>query len=101
VHVNVTITLVLAGRSVTCVELDLDVVPRPRGRVEVLVEDEFLEHQVLLDDSGRGSFGGPPGLETQARPPKAQPAEATDRLSRDSVDNGSRPYNSRAAWALT
>jgi uncharacterized protein len=47
-YVDVTTTPTWAGRSVTCVDLDLDVIRRRDGRVEVLDEDEFEEHQVRL-----------------------------------------------------
>lgn len=47
-YVDVATTPTWAGRSVTCVDLDLDVVRRPDGVVEVLDEDEFAAHQVEL-----------------------------------------------------
>ena len=50
---------VLEEGTVTAVNLDLDVVRYFDGRVEVLDEDEFAEHQVQL--------GYPAELITQAR----------------------------------
>lgn len=58
-YVDVTTTPTWRGRSVTCVDLDLDVIRRRDGRVELLDEDEFLEHQV--------SLGYPDALIRQAR----------------------------------
>jgi uncharacterized protein len=46
VYVDVTTRPVRAPGLVTAVDLDLDVVRRRDGRVEVLDEDEFAEHQV-------------------------------------------------------
>jgi hypothetical protein len=46
VYVDVTTRPCWAGSTVTCVDLDLDVVRNRDGRVELLDEDEFLEHQV-------------------------------------------------------
>ncbi len=48
IYVNVTTRPVLDGDTVTAVDLDLDVVRFFDGRVEVLDEDEFAEHQVQL-----------------------------------------------------
>lgn len=48
IYVDVTTTPRWRGGSVTCVDLDLDVVRRPGGGVEVLDEDEFAAHQVEL-----------------------------------------------------
>ena len=45
---DVTTRPVLDGDTVTAVDLDLDVVRWADGRVEVLDEDEFAEHQVQL-----------------------------------------------------
>ena len=46
VYVDVTTQPVVQGNVVTAVDLDLDVVRRHDGIVEVLDEDEFAEHQV-------------------------------------------------------
>ena len=46
VYVDVTTTPRWVGSTVTCVDLDLDVIRNRDGRVELLDEDEFLEHQV-------------------------------------------------------
>ncbi len=48
IYADVTTRPVLAGDTVTAVDLDLDVVRYVGGRVEVLDEDEFAEHQVQL-----------------------------------------------------
>ena len=48
IYVDVTTRPVLDGDTVTAVDLDLDVVRFFDGRVEVLDEDEFAEHQVQL-----------------------------------------------------
>jgi hypothetical protein len=48
IYVDVTTRPVLAAGTVTAVDLDLDVVRFFDGRVEVLDEDEFAEHQVQL-----------------------------------------------------
>ncbi len=48
IYVNVTTRPVLDGDTITAVNLDLDVVRYLDGRVEVLDEDEFAEHQVQL-----------------------------------------------------
>ena len=48
IYVDVTTRPVLDGDTVTAVDLDLDVVRYVDGRVEVLDEDEFAEHQVQL-----------------------------------------------------
>jgi uncharacterized protein len=47
-YVDVTSAPVWSGGTMTCVDLDLDVIRRPDGRVELLDEDEFLDHQVRL-----------------------------------------------------
>jgi protein associated with RNAse G/E len=36
-----------------CVDLDLDVVRRPNGRVQLLDDDEFMRHQVELEYPAR------------------------------------------------
>ena len=59
IYVNVTTRPALDGGTVSAVNLDLDVVRWRDGRVEVLDEDEFAEHQVQL--------AYPPELITQAR----------------------------------
>ena len=59
IYVDVTTRPALAEGTVSAVDLDLDVVRYRDGRVEVLDEDEFAEHQVLL--------GYPAELITQAR----------------------------------
>jgi predicted RNA-binding protein associated with RNAse of E/G family len=46
IYVDVTDRPVRAGDLVHAVDLDLDVIRRFDGRVEVLDEDEFTEHQV-------------------------------------------------------
>jgi hypothetical protein len=46
VYVDVTSTPRWVGSTVTCVDLDLDVIRNRDGSVELLDEDEFLEHQV-------------------------------------------------------
>jgi hypothetical protein len=48
IYVDVTTRPVLGAGTVTAVDLDLDVVRYLDGRVEVLDEDEFAEHQVQL-----------------------------------------------------
>ena len=48
IYVDVTTRPVLDGSTVTAVDLDLDVIRYADGRVEVLDEDEFAEHQVRL-----------------------------------------------------
>jgi hypothetical protein len=45
-YVDVTSRPTWSGREVTAIDLDLDVVRWRDSRVEVLDEDEFLEHQV-------------------------------------------------------
>ncbi len=59
IYADVTTRPVLADGRVTAVDLDLDVVRFWDGRVAVLDEDEFAEHQVQL--------GYPAGLIAQAR----------------------------------
>lgn len=48
VYVDVPTTPVWRRDVVTCVDLDLDVIRRTDGVVELLDEDEFLDHQVRL-----------------------------------------------------
>lgn len=48
IYVDVTSTPVWTGGTVTCVDLDLDVVRRPDGKVQLLDEDEFIQHQIEL-----------------------------------------------------
>ena len=48
IYADVTTRPVLDGDTVTAVDLDLDVVRYLDGRVAVLDEDEFAEHQVRL-----------------------------------------------------
>jgi uncharacterized protein len=48
IYVDVTTRPVLDGDTITAVDLDLDVVRYLDGRVAVLDEDEFAEHQVRL-----------------------------------------------------
>ncbi|MBK5223361.1 MAG: YgaC family protein [Acidimicrobiia bacterium] len=57
--------------SVTMVDLDLDVVQFVDGRVEMLDEDEFIEHQVL--------YGYPPDIIEAALTASAQVFEAVQR----------------------
>ena len=59
IYVDVTTRPALENDTVRAVDLDLDVVRWRDGRVEVLDEDEFAEHQVQL--------GYPAELITQAR----------------------------------
>jgi hypothetical protein len=59
IYVDVTTRPALDDGTVRAVDLDLDVVRFRDGRVEVLDEDEFAEHQVQL--------GYPAELITQAR----------------------------------
>lgn len=47
IYVDVTTRPIRDERSVRAVDLDLDVIRRRNGKVEVLDEDEFAEHQVL------------------------------------------------------
>jgi protein associated with RNAse G/E len=49
IYADVTTRPVLSPGQVTAVDLDLDVVRYRDGRVAVLDEDEFAEHQVQLD----------------------------------------------------
>jgi uncharacterized protein len=51
VYVDITTPCVWADdeSTVTAVDLDLDVIKGPTGRVWVDAEDEFAEHQVTLD----------------------------------------------------
>lgn len=49
VYVDVTTAPIWTGRTVACVDLDLDVVRRPNGEVQLLDEDEFMSHQVELE----------------------------------------------------
>jgi hypothetical protein len=58
-YVDVTSRPVRGDGVIEAVDLDLDVIRRRDGRVEVLDEDEFAEHQVLL--------GYPPDVIAQAR----------------------------------
>jgi hypothetical protein len=46
IYVDVTTRPIRSGRSIHAVDLDLDVIRRRDGVVEVLDEDEFAEHQV-------------------------------------------------------
>jgi len=48
IYADVTTRPVIAGGQMTAVDLDLDVVRFRDGRVAVLDEDEFAEHQVQL-----------------------------------------------------
>lgn len=52
-HVDLYVDIVTPpswnGSIVTMVDIDLDVVRWPDGRVQVLDEDEFLEHQIRMD----------------------------------------------------
>jgi protein associated with RNAse G/E len=48
IYVDVTTRPALTEGTVSAVDLDLDVVRYQDGRVEVLDEDEFAEHQVQL-----------------------------------------------------
>jgi hypothetical protein len=48
IYADVTTRPVLDGNTVTAIDLDLDVVRYVDGRVKVLDEDEFAEHQVRL-----------------------------------------------------
>ncbi|MCA2214384.1 DUF402 domain-containing protein [Jidongwangia harbinensis] len=57
-YVDVTTTPVRDGDAVHAVDLDLDVVRWRDGRVDVLDEDEFADHQVR--------YGYPPEIVTQA-----------------------------------
>ncbi|MGI5282920.1 DUF402 domain-containing protein [Nonomuraea polychroma] len=58
IYVDVTTVPEWSDGEVTMVDLDLDVIRTPDGRLVVDDEDEFAEHQVLL--------GYPPELITQA-----------------------------------
>lgn len=49
VYVNIGTPPEWHGDRVTQVDLDLDVVRRPDGEIEVVDEDEFLAHQVLYE----------------------------------------------------
>ena len=59
IYADVTTRPVVTAGQVTAVDLDLDVIRFTGGRVEVLDEDEFAEHQVQL--------GYPAELIAQAR----------------------------------
>jgi len=59
IYVDVSTTPLWRGDLVTCVDLDLDVIRRRGGGVELLDEDEFLDHQVRL--------GYPPAIIEGAR----------------------------------
>jgi hypothetical protein len=59
IYVDVTNRPMCSDGVVEAIDLDLDVIRRRDGRVEVLDEDEFAEHQVL--------FGYPPDVIAQAR----------------------------------
>ncbi len=69
------------GDTVTMVDLDLDVVQTLEGRVMVLDEDEFAEHQV--------SYGYPRELIALAR-------SACDDV-RSALSTSTEPYG-RAGW---
>jgi len=47
-YVDITTVPVWSGTTVTCVDLDLDVVEKFDGRIYLDDEDEFAEHQVTL-----------------------------------------------------
>ena len=59
VYVDVTTKPVRTADSVTAVDLDLDVIRFEDGRVELVDEDEFAEHQV--------KYGYPPEIIAQAK----------------------------------
>lgn len=87
-YVDVIDRAVLApDGTVTMVDLDLDVVRFLDGRVEMLDEDEFAEHQAL--------YGYPPEVTAAAR-------SAADDLLR-AVTDGDPPFDGAAAlaWAET
>lgn len=48
IYVDVVTDLVVTDEAITMVDLDLDVIRRRDGSVELLDEDEFAEHQVTL-----------------------------------------------------
>ena len=59
IYVDVTTRPVRASETIEAVDLDLDVIRSRDGRVHILDEDEFAEHQVR--------YGYPPEVITQAR----------------------------------
>jgi uncharacterized protein len=70
VYVDVITPPAWNGSTVTMVDIDLDVVRWADGRVEILDEDEFLEHQAAMDY--------PPRLIDMARATAAQLALAVE-----------------------
>jgi hypothetical protein len=86
VYVDVTTAPVWDGGIVTCVDLDLDVIRRRDGRIELLDEDEFLEHQVR--------YGYPAAVIERAR--------ATADWLLEAVAARREPFGSTgAAWLAT
>ena len=67
IYVNVTTRPALDQGTVSAVNLDLDVVRWRDGRVEVLDEDEFAEHQVLLGYPAELISAGPADLRLAGR----------------------------------
>lgn len=85
-YVDVATTPRWEGLTVTCVDLDLDVIRRSTGEVELLDEDEFLEHQVR--------FGYPAEVIDGAR--------ATAAWLLEAVEARREPFGSAsAAWLAT
>jgi hypothetical protein len=80
VYVDVVAPPTWSGRTVTAIDLDLDVVRELDGRVWVDDEDEFAQHQVEL--------AYPPELIAAAR-------ASCDRLVRE-VSGGAAPYDGHA-----
>ena len=70
VYVNIGTVPVVSGMVVSQIDLDLDVVLTVDGKVSVLDEDEFAEHQL--------HYGYPPDLIDLAL---AATTEATSRLT--------------------
>jgi protein associated with RNAse G/E len=71
VYVDVISPAVWDGDTVRMVDLDLDVIRRPDGSVEVADEDEFDEHRIR--------YGYPPHVVDRARAVTARVAIAVER----------------------
>jgi uncharacterized protein len=76
IYVDVTTRPVTSDSLIEAVDLDLDVIRRRNGRVDLVDEDEFAEHQVLL--------GYPPEVIARAE------ATADDLLAR--LTAGAEPF---------
>lgn len=85
VYVDIITPAQWNGATVTMIDIDLDVVRWADGRVEVVDEDEFVEHQV--------AFKYPPRLIDTARSTTARLAVAVEARNEPFGDIGSRWMN--------